>query len=369
MRIKLEIAHITPKNKVEKFQKAIKELSKELKIPATIEPKENNNKESFPCQAQYDLYNQYVERFGLIMDDLYSRVCATLGMRPASTFKKAIDPNAPKLLRNEILWNPETGQPITQKEIDRLLNAIDKFMNRNMGPMKREFTLSQASIGKILANLRESSTYDDIRKIPLNELKYKKKPWDFYNTYGKLNDAFPGDYERLKFRERVVGNYIQDVTESTRKKIRDTIDQGYLAGKPKSEISADLFYRFGELNRDWDRTVDTEAVNIFNAEYIDEQKKDVQPGEELYFIRREYNDNKTCSFCIKATQEPIIAKWSDIPLQDDKIKDPVASIAIWNGKTNYGVKRDDWLWPEGTVHVKCRGMWDRYFEEFGEIEL
>ena len=367
MHIKLDIQDITEENKHTKFSNALYELSKALDIPATIE-NTKENKEKFPFNAQEELYQSFKNRFGLIMDDLYSRICSTLGMAPISIFKKAIDPNAPTLGR-EILWNPETGSPITQKEIDRLLTAVDKFLNRNVGPFKKEIVLSQASIARILAKLRENNTFDALKERPLEKLQYKRKKWDSITSYKKLNTLFPDNYDRLKFRERVVGNYIQDINESTRKKIRDILDQGYLAGKSKGEISQELFYQFGSLNKDWDRIIDTEGVNIFNAEYLDEQKRDVAPGEPLYFIRREYSDNRTCSFCIQATKKPIIARWSDVPLEDDKIKDPVASIAIWPGKTNYGRSRADWRWSEGAIHVSCRGFWDRYYEEIGDLEL
>lgn len=367
MDINLEIIGVTDVNRKDKFQKAINKLSEVLQVPATIEHKEHG-KEDFPFKAQEELYEAYKERFGLLMDDLYSRVCRTLDIRPVSTFRKAIDPLAPKLGK-EILWNPETGQPITQKEMDRLLNAIDKFMNRNVGPMQKEFTINQATVGRILGNLRENNSLDALRDRPLDELKIKDKKWDSLTNYGQLNDLFPGNYERLKFRERVVGNYIQDIGDSTRKRIRDTLDQGFMAGKTKGEISQELFYNFGSLNKDWDRIVDTEGVNIFNAEFIDEQRKDVLPGEVLYFIRREFGDAKTCSFCMQAVNNSIIARWSDVPLQDENIKDPIASIALWSGKSNYGRSRADWWWPEGPVHPNGRGSWDKYYPEIGDIEL
>lgn len=347
--VRLVIEDITDNNRNEKFQKGIKTLSKQLGIPATIEHKEHN-KEEFPFKAQEELYEMYKTRFGLQMDDLYSKVSSTLGMNPVSTFRKSIDPNAPKLGK-EILWNPETGTPITQKELDRLLNAVDKFMNRN-DPTK-EFVINQAAVARIIANLREKSTLEEVRKKELDTLKFKDKKWDSFSSYKDLNDYFPDNYDRLKFRERVVGNYIQDIGDKTRTGIRDVLDQGFLAGKSKGEISQELFDQFGSLNKNWDRIVDTEGVNIFNSEYIDEQKRDVQPGEELYFIRREYGDAKTCSFCIQAVNEPIIAKWSETPLSDENIKDPYASIALWSGKTNFSRPRSDWWWAESGIHPNC----------------
>lgn len=367
MKVELEITDITEDNRKDKFQKAIKTLSKEMGIPATIEHKENH-KEEFPFKAQEELYHSYKIKFGELMDELYSRICSTLGMRPVSTFRKAIDPNAPKIGK-EIIWNPETGKIITDNELDRLLNAIDKFMNRNLGTTKKEFTISQSAVARIIENLKRASSFEEMRDKPLNDLKYKGKKWDYFNNYGQLNDVFPGNYERLKFRERVIGNYITGITEDTRSRIRNVLDQGFLSGKTKSQISQELFDNFGDLNKDWNRIVDTEGVNIFNAEFIDEQKKETKPGEPLYFIRREFGDAKTCSFCIKAVNNKIIAKWSDVPLSDEKIDDPITSIAIWDGKTNYGKSKNDWHWASGPNHPHCRGTWDRYYEEYGDIEL
>lgn len=346
----LNIDNISEDNRIVKFQKAIKEVSKQFKIPATIQ-QTAEHKEEFPYKAQEQLYNYYVDKIGLMNDEVYSRLCSTLGMGPANTFSKAIDPNAPKFLKGEIFWNPETGLPITQKDMDKLLEAVDKFMNRN--PIKKEFTISQASIARILANLRKTSTEKELRAKNLSDLKYKGRLWDKINSYPMLNRMFPGDYDRLKFRERVVGNYITNITEETKAGIRDVLDEGFIAKKPKSQISQELFDKFGSLNKNWKRVVDTEASNIFNSEYIDEQKQDAEPGEPIYFIRREYNDGKTCSFCDKATQGDIIAKWSDVPLTDEKIDDPVASIAIWDGKSNISRSRKDWQWAQSSNHPHC----------------
>ena len=366
MEIGLDIEY-TQSDKREKLQKAIKVLSKKMGIPVTIEQKKGH-KEEFPFYAQDELYADYLIRFGSAMDDLYSRICSTLGMIPSTVFKKSIDPNAPKLLRNEILWNPETGLPISQKDIDALLKATDKFLNRNVRPMQKEFVINQAAVSRMLSNLRKDTEMEKLRDIGLDDLVYKTKKWDFYDSYAKINNSFPDSYERLKFRERVVGNYITDIEDSARKKIRDTIDNGVLSGRSKAEISSDLFDKFGSLNKDWDRIVNTEGSNIFNAEFIQEQKREADPDEPLYFIRREYLDAKTCDFCEKAA-DPVIARWVDTPMQNDEIDDPVASIALWSGKSNMGKKKADWLWTEGPIHSNCRGMWDRYYPEYGDIEL
>ena len=364
--LNLKLIDITEENRKDKLQKAIKTLSKELQVPATIKIKENSNKEKHPFLAQEELYNLYKLNYGNMLDDLYSRVCSTLGMTPSNTFKKAIDPNAPKMGK-EIFWNPETGLPITQKDLDRLLIAVDKFMNR--GNIGKEFTISQSAVARIIANMRKNTELAKLRKKKLADIKIKETLWSDINSYEKLNDVFPDNYDRLKIYDRIIGNNIQDVTDTAKKGIRDILDRGFLAGKSKSDISQDLFDKFGSLNRNWDIITDTEGTNVFNSEYIGEQISETEPGEAVYFVRREYNDAKTCNFCVKAAEESIIAKWSDVPLNDENIDDPIASIALWSGKTNYGVARNNWEWSEGSNHPYCRGYWDRYYPEIGDIKL
>jgi len=135
----------------------------------------------------------------------------------------------------------------------------------------------------------------------------------------------------------------------------------------KGEISQELFDKFGSLNKNWKRIVDTESVNIFNSEYMEEQRK--KDTGAVYYIRREFNDDKTCKFCSKANDDTIIARWSDVPLTDENIDDPVAKIAVWDGKSNVGRDRKDWWWAQGSQHSHCRGHWDRYFPEIGDLKF
>jgi hypothetical protein len=369
MNIEISITNVTTSNKHEKFQKAISKLSDALKIPATIEHKDNH-KEEFMYLAQQELFDRYINKFGLIMDDLYSRLCSTIGLRPVSTFmKKAIDPNAPRLLPNEIIWNPETGKPITQKELDKLLSAMDKYLNRNVGPLQEEFTISQAAVSRMISSLRESQEAEKIRNLPLNNIYHENIRWDEITNYKQLEKLFPGEYNRLKINERLLGTHITDLTDDLRTGIQTVLDRGFLSGDSRGKISQDLFYKFGSANKNWDRIIDTEATNIFNAQYIAEEVDDAEEGDDIYFVRREFSDSKTCDFCDQANKNPIIAKYVNTPLQDEKINDPVASIAIWPGKNNIGKKRTDWWWAEGANHPNCRGHWDRYYPEIGDIKL
>lgn len=353
MDVELIVTDISDENRVDKFQKAIEGLSKAMKVPATIKDKDAQAKEVYTYKAQTELYDRQMMIIGLIMDDLYSRICSTLDIKPVKRFSKAIDANAPKLGK-EIIWNPRTGQAITQNDLDGLLKSIDKFLNRNVADKKDEIVISQATVARIISNLRRGGTsFSDARNIALDDLKTPSgTSWESITDYKQLRKAFPGDYSDLEFQSRIIGNHITQISDNTRASVANTLDHGFAAGLQKGEIAQQLFDKFGSLNKDWDRIIDTEGVNVFNQQYINEQRRDVAPGESLYFIRREFFDKKTCQFCRRA-QTPVIAKWVDKPLQDDKIDDPVASIAIWAGKSNFGRKPDSWWWPEGSAHPNC----------------
>jgi hypothetical protein len=349
-KIVLQITDINNLNKKSKIIKAIAHLTKALNIPATIKPAVKSKEEPFPYQAQDDLFNELMQETGLMMDQLYSMLCNTLGMKQVNTFSKAIDPNAPMLLKNEIYWNPETKRPMGQKELNRLLEAVDKFLTKHNPGQK--IVLSNNAIARIIASMRKNQKYEDIKNIKLKDLKYKKTPIFEYGLDKIIKELDP-DPRRIEFRERVIANHITGVTDQVKAGIRNVLDDGYLAGKTKSEISQDLFDNFGSNNKNWKRIIDTEMVNVFNSQYMDEQKKDVPPGKAIYYIRREFNDDKTCKFCTKANDTEIIARWSETALSDDKIDDPVASIAIWDGKSNIGRNSKDWWWAQGGVHPNC----------------
>lgn len=344
MKIKLLIDNISEENKHEKYHKAINELSKALDIPVTIEHKEDN-KEEFPYKAQDDLFNQIANERGLLLDELYSMVCVTLGLPLHSTHtKKSIDPNARKLIRN-ISW-PDGGV-ISQKDLNSLIESIDKFLNRNTKGTAKEIVLKEANIARIIEQLKKKKTVEEIRKMPYTELVGQKK-------FLPLNDIFSKDFtERLGLYERVIANHITNVNEDTRNQIRDTINYGLLTNQPKSEISQNLFDRFGKLNKDWQKVIDTETVNVFNESFVQSQVKDRQPGEKVYFKRVEINDKVTCKFCKKATEKDVIALYVDEPRNDDKINDEYASIAIWDSKSNAGKSQSEWTWPMGVVHPYC----------------
>jgi hypothetical protein len=106
----------------------------------------------------------------------------------------------------------------------------------------------------------------------------------------------------------------------------------------------------GSLNRDWKRIADTEIVNSSNLAGILEEVNKRPAGEKIYFKR--YELPGCCDRCAKING--MIVLWSDIPLENDHIKDPYAKIAIWEGKPQD--RKMNTVVP-GTLHPNCRGGW------------
>jgi hypothetical protein len=94
-------------------------------------------------------------------------------------------------------------------------------------------------------------------------------------------------------------------------------------------------------------------VNTSNLAGILEEVSHTPEGEKVYFKR--YELPGCCDKCAKI--DGMIVLWSDVPLEDDHIKDPHAKIAIWEGKPQ-DKKMNSVV--TGTLHPNCRGGWARW---------
>ena len=115
-----------------------------------------------------------------------------------------------------------------------------------------------------------------------------------------------------------------------------------------------MFEKCVGLNRDFQKIADTEIQNNINEAYVKEEVYNTDEGEKVYFKRFELSDDNTCKKCRAIKGK--IALFSETPLESEKINDPYADFAIWEGKT-------DGVMPMGTLHPYCRGGWYRYYPE------
>jgi hypothetical protein len=240
-----------------------------------------------------------------------------------------------------------------------LVAAIEKFLNRNTAGAAERIVLDSVAIGKLIRRMAKYQSSSDMKRLKLDSMKYRGKTFDWIRQDIKnLNKVLGGTMSGVEMaRYQVARDYVASlVTRSNQKikeEIKDTVLSGIVNKRSKSQVSQDLFNRLGSLNRDWKRIADTEIVNTSNLAGILQEVNDTPKGEKVYFKR--YELPGCCEKCAKV--DGVIALWSNTPLDDDKIKDPYAKVAIWEGKQT---EKGRTVLVTGTLHPNCRGGWLRW---------
>jgi hypothetical protein len=160
---------------------------------------------------------------------------------------------------------------------------------------------------------------------------------------------------RIQVMEMSAAQKITAVSDKVKADVKQVLIDGVLARKSKSQISQDLFNKMTGYTRDFQMIADTEIQNAVNNAALLDEVSGADPGEKVYFQRVEVIDQNTCNFCKK--MNGVIVLWSDTPLTNDKIKDPIADFAIWDGKDWNGQKE---FVANGVFHPWCRGRWMPY---------
>lgn len=376
--VRLTVKDIDDSNRRAKFTAAVQSLSKAMRIPLTIRPKETRKQEAFGFQAEEDLVNHWNTYMGHTLDAVYRTVCSALGLPLIETFTKALgDENgaSPLLYKGKVVFNPETGKPIRWAEFEKIIAAIERFLNRRLDPAKRRIVLDAVSLGRVMARKLLTLPSEEVRKLPFGAVEYQGKtvPWmaDDLDRQDKLfgptrpeeRARMKAHYERIAtavdIAEESMGDHITRMEEEAVHAVRRSIIDGIKGRQSRAEVAQNLFNKFGNLNRDWQRISETETVDTFNNAMLRETVAVAEPGEKVYFRRVEMRDEYVCDYCEDI--RGIVALWVDQPMTSEDIEDPVAKVAIWEGKSNVGHKKADYWVPAGTVHPWCRGSWERYF--------
>lgn len=381
--IRLTVAGITENNRRDKFLAATESLSKAMGLPLTIKPRDEEYAEDFVFKAEEDLVDGIAQRMGETLDAVYATVCDVFDLPLVTTFSKSIeDESGPPRPVSEAIWyhgkilfNPETGKPIYRADFEKVIKALERFLSKRIDNEGRKIVLDSVALGRVMARKLMENPSAELWKVPLKEVEYQKRSVDWLAEDLARQDklfgpASPDEREQMiehyhrvaeavELGEQSIGDHITKIEDDTKHAVRRTIVDGIASRESKSQIAQNLFNKMGELNRDWRRIAETETVNTFDNAFLREQAATAKAGEKLYFKRMEMRDGYVCGYCSKI--RGLIALWVDHPLDDDKIDDPIAPVAIWEGKSNIGRKQAAWWAPAGVVHPWCRGSWMRYF--------
>mgnify|MGYP003294392993 CR=1 FL=1 len=353
------IVSMNKENAPEKIEKAVRNLSFALDVPLKAA-----KGEVFYYQSQEDLTNMIVNDLTMKTRAVYDFVIGYFGLPERTIMSKAY-----LKYKGKILYSPETGEPINKRDWKKFVKTLELFLNRNHKGFGKRIVLTSRKLGTLLKKMSDYQTEDKIRKLPLTEIKEpgKKTPikWDEPEP-DKLEKIFNDAAEkweqaRIEIAEMSAAQKITKIDDVMKNDIQQIIIDGIKNKKSKGQVSQDLFDRCAGLNRDIQRMADTEIQNNVNNAFISESvKENESSGKKTYFIRREVIDGNTCEKCKKLNGK--IAVWSNTPLENEKVKDPYAEFAIWEGKDDW-----DYVAPNGVKHPYCRGIWDIFDPDFDEL--
>ena len=364
MNLELAITDITSANRREKMLKAIRAMSKKLNVPVSVKSKAAaHGQEPYFYKIQQELSDRWARYFDNIIRNIYKVTAEALDLPKVEveTLRKALGDGVLRY-RGEVIYSPETGQPIKKKEFDALIKAIENFLNRNTRDTGKRIVLDAVTVRKLLKRMAKYQTIQSMESLKLDTLKYRGKTFDWIRDDMKnIQEAFRLDgrdmsrneIARYQVAQDWVAQKVTRVSNAVKDEIKDVILNGIVEKRSRSQVSQDLFNRLGSYNKDWKRIADTEIVNTSNLAGILEEIRQAPEGEKVYFKRVELPN--CCEKCAAVNGQ--IALWSDTPLDDEHIEDEYADIAIWDGKQQ---EKGKTVLVTGVVHPNCRGEWVRW---------
>jgi hypothetical protein len=361
----ISLNDITPENREAKLLKAVRAISEQLGIPVSIADRKKHEHgphkgEAFLYKSHEQLIYKWYNFFSEAVSDAYNFVVAYFGLPEIRVVSKAAD-----VLKynGKIIYSPETGLPIKQSDWDSFVKLLDRFLNRRLDGADR-IVLDGKTLGRVLGRMLKYNKWQEVRGMELQDIRYHNKTFDWIadsvknmrNTMGE--ELSRGEMARIQVFRQSAAQKVTKVSDSIKGDIKQILIDGVKSRKGKSQISQDLFDRMTGHNRDFQKIADTEIENAINNSFLQDEVHYSEPGEKVYFQRVEVIDGNTCDFCKK--MHGVIVLWSDHPLPDDRIKDPIAKFAIWDGKDWDGKKE---FVANGAFHPYCRGVWMRYWDK------
>ena len=309
--------------------------------------------EAFTFQCHKDMMAKINSELSQLSLKTYHFVQEFLGLPEIATMSKAEHLR----WRGKLIYSPETGKPITQKEWKAFVEALEKFMNRNYSGLGERWTLSAEAMGRLLDRMVRYQSFDTVTKTPLNTFKYGTKTYDWISESVKNLKTTMGDsltreqMARIEVAQQSTAQRVTSASTATKNKIQQIVIDGIRDRKSRTQVSQDLFDACASMNRDMQRIADSEYQMAMNRAYIAEELHNTSDGEPVYFKRFEVLDDHTCAKCKKLKDK--IAVWSNTPLTNERVRDEHATYAIWEGKTEGEA-------PIDILHPWCRGSWIRW---------
>jgi|GEM_PF-4951074 len=378
MDYRLIVSGVDDANRRDKYLHAVGALAKSMRVPYTLrEPRSHGQgkQEEFPFLAYRDLVEEWNDWYEKILEQVYKTTCTAFDIPEVGRLQKArknlsSETRSPRpehagqefmAWKGRVLYSPETGKPISRFQWDAFVTALEQFLNRNLKEAEKRLVLSAAALGKILDRMLKFNTWEAVKRLRLDEARSQagEKVFSDEGSFRRHFKVPVSEADRIKVAETSAGIYIQGIAEKTRDTVRTILVEGIKERSTKGEVGQVLFDKLGGLNRDWQRIVETETNESMNRAFLASQAAQAPAGEKIYFQRYEAADEAVCKHCNAIKGRVVL--WVNEPRESEKIEDPYASVAIWDGKSRFRRKaKDPWI-AAGTQHPWCRGVWSRWY--------
>ncbi len=255
-------------------------------------------------------------------------------------------------------FDPLIGLSVTDRAV---LDAIaERFKKSRLGQVPAS-SLAGVLIGKLLAFAEKRGMNWRsvvVANLPTNVTVARR-------TWGLMRR----DEEALEYSEKQSAEYITDMADRMKEKLRDAVTGHLQAGKTAAQIAPELLAEFGELNRDWRRVAITETATAVSNGYLAQQ----DPGQLLV------GDSAVdcCDWCSEHIQGRAYVMLEQAPLGPTEAE---SWQNVWVGKTNVGRSRypvtaagqprsfaERWH-PCIPAHPHCRCRWRKFIPSAERIE-
>ena len=214
----------------EKIQKALRTMSMSLGVPLKAA-----KGEVFFYKAQEDLTNKWCMFFSEFVHNTYDFVTDYFDLPKKTVMSKSENLTH----KGKILYYPESGEPIKQKDWEKFVKNLEKFLNRNITDSSKKIILQSQSLAKILDRMLRYNTLEAVKKLQLDKVEYHGKSFDWISDSVKnMKDIFGNSFERSEMARietltQSAATEVTNVTDKMRGEIKQILIDGVKGRKSK----------------------------------------------------------------------------------------------------------------------------------------
>lgn len=138
------------KNKIEKAVHSM-QFTLDTKIKAS-------SGEAFLYKSQEELTDLFVEELTEKTKAIYSFVIAYFGLPEIRVLSKS-----DLKYKGKVVYDPETGKPISKAEWNKFVKTLEDFLNRNYKGIGKRIVLSAETLGRMLERLSKSKSLSELK--------------------------------------------------------------------------------------------------------------------------------------------------------------------------------------------------------------